>query len=510
MMNASATRSLLFVAALVAAYSWASLEVSAQQPPSSSREFRAAWVATVANIDWPSKPGLSTDAQKDEINAILDCAAELNLNAIILQVRPAADAIYKSDLEPWSEYLTGEMGKAPSPGYDPLKLWVAGAHKRGMQLHAWFNPYRAIHPSAKSPADAKHVSRTRPEVVRTYGRYQWLDPGEPEATDHSIAVIKDVVRRYDVDGVHLDDYFYPYPIRDDAGKEVPFPDDASWEKAREAGWTGSRDDWRRSNVDGFIERMYREVKAEKPWVLVGISPFGIWRPGHPKSIQGFDQYSKLYADARKWFLEGWVDYMTPQLYWPIDQKPQSYPVLLQWWSEQNKHSRHLWPGNFTSKISEGLPAVELVRQVEVTRCHQDATGNVHFSMKALQKNYGGVADLLSQGQYALPALVPASPWLGDERPGKPVLSASKKGKQIRLSIEPGDGAIPGQWLVQVKAGPQWIATILPGKANNHSLPVTQNEKPVSSVAVSALSRTGLQGPVAVVDLPTPQTPEASE
>ena len=402
------------------------------------------------------------------------------------------------------------MGEPPSPYYDPLEVWITEAHKRGLQLHAWFNPFRTIHPSAKSPVSEGHISRTHPELVRTYGAYQWLDPGEPGAIDHSLAVIKDVVHRYDVDGVHIDDYFYPYPIKDDAGQYVPFPDETSWEEARAAGWTGSRDDWRRHNVDDFIERMYLEVKAEKPWVLVGISPFGIWRPGNPKSIQGFDQYAKLYADARKWFLEGWVDYMTPQLYWPIDQKPQSYPVLLQWWSKQNPKGRHLWPGNYTSKISEGLPAVELVRQIERTRCQPAATGNVHFSMKALQKNYGGVADLLAQGQYALPALVPASPWLGDERPGKPSVSASKDGDRIRLAIDPGDGEAPGQWLVQAKVGSRWEATLVPGEDASYSLPGTQNDKPVTSVAVTALSRTGLLSPAAVIEPPTTSASEARE
>ena len=210
-------------------------------PPKPMREFRGVWVATVANMDWPSKPGLSTDEQQREMIAILDRARELKFNAIILQVRTSCDAFYPSELEPWSEYLTGQQGKAPEPFYDPLKMWIEQAHARGLELHAWFNPFRARHPAATTNA-ANHISKTHPEWVKQYGKYQWLDPGEPATREHTLRVIRDVVAKYDVDGVHFDDYFYPYPE-----KGEDFPDEASWQRYQKSGGKLSRADWRRSN-----------------------------------------------------------------------------------------------------------------------------------------------------------------------------------------------------------------------------------------------------------------------
>jgi uncharacterized lipoprotein YddW (UPF0748 family) len=244
--------------------------------PDVPREFRAVWVATVANIDWPSEPGLSTQDQQDELIAILDRCKVLNFNAVVLQVRPAADALYPSDLEPWSYFLTGEMGAAPQPHYDPLAFAVQEAHRRGLELHAWFNPYRALHPSNKGDVADSHISKTRPSVVHEYGPYLWMNPSEPAVQAHSLAVMLDVVRRYDVDGIHMDDYFYPYKVNDDEGNEVDFPDDAAWRAYLDAGGKLGRSDWRRKSVDDFIERLYRETKKIKPHVQVGISPFGIW------------------------------------------------------------------------------------------------------------------------------------------------------------------------------------------------------------------------------------------
>ena len=308
----------------------------ADEVPTPKREFRAAWVATVANIDWPTKRDLTTEQQQKELIAIFERAAELNLNAIIFQVRPHCDALYASELEPWSEYLTGKMGTPPEPFYDPLEVAVQEAHRRGLELHAWFNPYRAEGAAARSGRSADHVSHTNPGIVRVYGKQLWLDPGEPAAAEHSLAVILDVVRRYDVDGIHFDDYFYPYPINDHKQRRADFPDEQSWLKARAAGETLARDDWRRKNVDQFILRVHEGIKQEKPWVRFGISPFGIWRPGHPESIKGFDAYANLYVDARKWFREGWVDYLSPQLYWRIDDKPHSFVTLSKWWSDQKR------------------------------------------------------------------------------------------------------------------------------------------------------------------------------
>ncbi|HET7360691.1 MAG TPA: family 10 glycosylhydrolase, partial [Salinimicrobium sp.] len=293
--------------------------------PHAMREFRAAWVATVANINWPSKPGLSSKEQQKEAIALLDFLKKHNFNAVILQVRPQADALYESELEPWSYFLTGEQGKAPEPFYDPLHFWIEAAHDRGLELHAWLNPYRAHHTSGGEISE-ESIIKTHPElVVKLKNGMYWMDPSKEGTQKRSTAVVMDIVKRYDIDGIHFDDYFYPY---DSYNGGEDFPDDESWKAYRESGGKLSRADWRRESVNTFIRNLYKRIKAEKPHVKFGISPFGIWRPGYPKSIRGYDQYNELYADARLWLRKGWVDYFTPQLYWTINQIPQSFPVLL--------------------------------------------------------------------------------------------------------------------------------------------------------------------------------------
>jgi uncharacterized lipoprotein YddW (UPF0748 family) len=408
------TRAALIAVLLSAAPAAASEPIPAPRPVPRP-EFRGVWVATVANIDWPSKKGLPADQQKRELVAMFDKFKELNFNAVILQVRPMCDALYQSDLEPWSEFLTGEQGK--SPGYDPLQFAVAEAHKRGLELHAWFNPYRAWNPSATSKPAANHLVKTRPDLAKRYGKHYWLNPTHPDVQRHSLAVVLDVVRRYDVDGVHMDDYFYPYPERNEVGAEIPFPDDDTWEAYQDVGGKLSRDDWRRMAVNEFVRRQYVEVKKLKPWVKVGISPFGIWRPGNPPGIAGFDQYAKLYADAKLWLNKGWVDYFTPQLYWPIDQERQSFPKLLGWWAEQNTKGRHLWPGLATYRAAaemKGWSADEIADQIRLTREASGAPGAIHFSAKPILENRGGIADVLKK-VYAEPARVPNSPWLDEKR-----------------------------------------------------------------------------------------------
>ena len=265
--------------------------------PRADREFRAAWVATVANIDWPSLPGLSTEQQQAEARRILDTAVNIGLNAIILQVRPHCDAMYRSLLEPWSSYLTGSQGKPPDPFYDPLEFWIREAHSRGIELHAWFNPYRAHLPQG-GPVTDSSVVRRKPQLARklSNGSY-WLDPAIAATQQHSFEVVMDVVRRYDIDGVHFDDYFYPYG-------DGTFPDDSTWAEYLTGGGSLSRGDWRREAVNTLIRRVYQGIKKEKPHVKFGVSPFGIWRPGFPPSIAGFDQYGVLYADAKLWLNEG--------------------------------------------------------------------------------------------------------------------------------------------------------------------------------------------------------------
>src|SRR6185503_5461665 len=295
--------------------------LSAQEPPPTPREFRGAWVATVGNIDWPSRPTLNTWDQQRELLAILDRAVALKLNTIVFQIRPGADALYASPYEPWSQFLTGRQGRPPEPAWDPLSFAVEQAHKRGLELHAWFNPYRAAY-SRDTVTARTHISRTDPSLVRSYDRYLWMDPGDLEVRRRSVRAVVDVAKRYDVDGVHIDDYFYPYPVTQ-AGKKVDFPDSETYARYVKAGGKLAKDDWRRDNVDKLVEALYKGVHAVKPWVKVGISPFGIWRPGNPPQIAGFDAYAEIYADSKKWLQNGWGDYFAPQLYWPIARPQQS-------------------------------------------------------------------------------------------------------------------------------------------------------------------------------------------
>lgn len=396
--------------------------------PGAPAEFRAAWVATVDNIDWPSRPGLTAAQQRAEALSMLDRAAAIGLNAIVLQVRPAADAIYPSTLEPWSEYLSGAQGLAPDDGYDPLAFWADQAHRRGLALHAWFNPYRARHPSAKGPLAATHLARTQPALVKAYGDLLWMDPGEPLAAERTLAVVADVLRRYAVDGIHIDDYFYPYPVRSGAGEaavDQPFPDEPAWRRYLQGGGALLRDDWRRDNVDRLVQAMQALVRRERPGVLFGISPFGLGRPElRPPGIQGFSQYHQLYADVERWCAEGWCDYLAPQLYWAIDQAPQAFGVLLDYWLAQARPGMAVWPGLFTSRIGapqRGWGADEVLRQVALlreragrsadpagaSRPRPEPSGHIHFSMIALQQDRDGIATRLRAGPYAAAAPRPA-------------------------------------------------------------------------------------------------------
>ncbi|MEO5589120.1 MAG: family 10 glycosylhydrolase, partial [Gemmatimonadaceae bacterium] len=254
--------------------------------PVLQREMRGLWIATVANIDWPSRTTLSADQQRTELTDILDRASAAGINTVVFHVRPAGDAVYQSELEPWASLLTGQQGT--NPGYDPLAFAITEAHKRGMELHAWINPFRAGNTPDTLKLVAPHLFKTRRDLVRVYGGNIWMDPGEPDVQDHSMRVIADIIKRYDIDGIHADDYFYPYVVNDNAGKPLAFPDDATYLKY---GGGLARDNWRRANIDRFVERMYRETHALKPTIKEGISPFGIWRPGFPTGVNGLDAYA---------------------------------------------------------------------------------------------------------------------------------------------------------------------------------------------------------------------------
>lgn len=459
-------------------------------PPPPPREFRAAWVASVHNINWPSRPGLSTAQQKSELVRIFEESQKIGLNAIVLQVRPACDALYPSSLEPWSSYLTGTMGQAPSPNYDPLEFAVREAHARGLELHAWFNPFRAL-ASSGIPAAKNHVTRAHASAVRPAGSMKWLDPGLEFSRRHTLAVIRDVVRRYDIDGVHIDDYFYPYPVDPSKGP-FPFDDSASYNAYRAAGGNLDRADWRRRNIDTFVESLYRTIKAEKPWVKFGISPFGIWRPGYPSGIEaGLDSCDHIFADSRKWLSEGWCDYFSPQLYWRIGDRPHSFTSLIGWWKGESKRGRHVWPGiasdRIASEVDPGRPPEESSRQIEASRAGQATKGHIHWSIAPLLQNRKGVSALLARGVYRQPALVPASPWLSRKVPSPPTVEifVDRQSGQPVLKFPAGSDAI-AWWVVQNKIAAGWTTHALFHRTRE-SIPVTGTPE---AIAVSAVDRYG--------------------
>ena len=475
-------------------------------PPPAPREFRGAWVASVTNIDWPSRPGLSAAAQRAEAVAMLDRARAIGLNALILQVRPAGDALYASTLEPWSEYLSGTQGRAPGlagePAYDPLAFWVAEAHRRGLELHAWFNPYRARHSTAKSPLVAPHLGVRRPELVKAYGDQLWMDPGEPDAAANTLAVIADVVRRYDIDGVHIDDYFYPYPVPVPGAApasapggsvaELPFPDDDSYARYRLGGGALARDDWRRSNVDALVQAIGRTVHGIKPWLRFGVSPFGLPRPDlRPSGVTGFSQYDKLYADVERWLQAGWVDYLAPQLYWPIASEGQPFGPLLDSWVAANTAQRHLWPGLFSSQAGRSWPAREIIDQVALQRSRAGAGGHIHFSMVALMQDRDGLATLLQAGPYVQAALAPATPWLGTSAPAAPQLR--RAGAQVQIEAAAGEPS--ARWAVWRRSAGQWRFTVQAAAERSIDASGADN------VAVSAVDRLGNTSPPRLITLP---------
>ena len=459
--------------------------------PKTESEFRAAWVATVANINWPSKPGLSTEEQKKEAIALLDFLAAENFNAVIFQVRPQADALYRSSLEPWSYYLTGVQGKAPDPYYDPLQFWIEAAHDRGLELHVWLNPYRAHHPSGGVIGDSSLVKRKADLVVHLKEGYWWFDPSKKGTQDHSAAVVMDLVRRYDIDGVHFDDYFYPYPSYN---LNEDFSDDASWAAYQKNGGKLSRGDWRRESVNRFIERVYREIKAEKPYVKFGLSPFGIWRPGYPESISGFDQYNQLYADAKLWLNRGWLDYFSPQLYWPVNRISQSFPVLLGGWSGENTMKRHLWPGISVGSDTSAKNQNEILSQVMISRgMLPQSKGVVHWSISSVAAN-PPMAKALLEGPYKQKALVPPSPWLDNTPPAPPVVTTATMGDSVKVRWTHPNETDVFHWVVYYQYGSKWEYRILNRGARelvvNSSLSINNQIVPLGKVMVTAVDRVG--------------------
>ena len=406
------------------------------------REFRGVWIATVGNIDWPSQPGLSPETQRAEFRHILDYHQLMGINAVIVQVRPCADAFYPSALEPWSQWLTGKRGLAPAPFYDPLEFMVEEAHQRGMEFHAWLNPYRAMVNADQFFADSTHLSldkyRITPDSIRAhydttswvyrhpewflqYGNRLYFDPGLPQVRDHVLQVVCDIVRRYDVDAIHMDDYFYPYRIQG-----IDFPDSASFRQNHQGFSSEQKDDWRRHNVDLIVEMIQDSIKAIKPRVKFGISPFGVWRnaaqdPNGSLTKAGQTNYDDLYADILKWLKNGWIDYVVPQIYWHIGFNLADYKTLAQWW---NTHSsgKNLYFGqglyrvDANSKSAAWQDPEEIIRQINLNRSLKNVSGSVYFSSKSVINNKLNVRDLVIDKEYRYPALLPTMPWLDSIAP----------------------------------------------------------------------------------------------
>ena len=444
---------------------------SEEKIPSPAREFRAAWVACIYNIDWPSSKGLSPRRQQEELTRILDKMASLRMNAVIFQVRPQADAVYRSKIEPWSPWLTGTMGG--DPGYDPLAYCIQQAHARNIEVHAWFNPFRAV-PHRDHRVSPDHVSRTHPSIIRNFKVHKWMDPASSFTRQRALDVILDVVRRYDVDGIHIDDYFYPYPSVVNGRATPDFPD-------------GRSPAQRRVFVDSFVRMMYSKVKSAKPWLRVGISPFGIWKPGVPRgTTAGVNAYEHLAADSRKWLASGWCDYLSPQLYWRI-KGPQSYTLLLDWWRAQGH--RPVWPGLATSRIKSsedpGRPASEMINQVRLSRTvGKNYAGHVHWSAKALMQNRGGVTSALAKSIYTHPALVPPMPWASKAGiPSPAVRASSVRGATL---VRWSRVTAASKYVVQARYGSRWDTFAV---THGSRLEVSLRGSP-DAVAVSGVNRYG--------------------
>ncbi|WP_158828693.1 glycoside hydrolase family 10 protein [Mucilaginibacter lacusdianchii] len=415
----------------------AQIDTIKQINPVPKREFRGVWVATVTNIDWPSSGRLPSERQKQELVNIFDQHHASGLNAIILQVRPAADAFYAKSREPWSKWLTGQQGRAPESFYDPLEFAITEAHKRGMELHAWFNPYRATMDGNTASLSPQHVTRVHPDWFLTYGGRKLFNPGLPDVREYIVQVILDVVKNYDVDGIHMDDYFYPYPI---AGQRIN--DQATFEQYGAGKFTDIRD-WRRSNVDTLIHMLSDSIHKYRPRMKFGISPFGIWKNESQdpdgSETHGGSAFYENFADTRKWIAEGWVDYINPQIYWPFNNRAAAFEKLADWWSD-NAYNHHLYIGQAAYRINElRTPGFknpnQLPAQIRYMRNNPRIQGSVFFSSASLRANLLGFTDSLRNNYYKTPALPPLMLWLDSIAPNAPRLlgaAPNTQGAGIKL------------------------------------------------------------------------------
>ena len=391
------TTSLAFIGIIVLSYGQSPL-----------REFRGVWIATVENIDWPSAPGLPSEVQKQEFVDLLDQLKSAGMNAVVVQVRPAGDALYPSPLEPWSPYLTGQMDQAPDPYYDPLQFMIIEAHKRSMEFHAWLNPYRALNHDDYNRLSINHPRRRYPHLFLEYGGKHYFNPGEPRAQQHVVQVIRHLISQYNIDAVHFDDYFYPYKVPNEI-----FPDELSYKKYGNGFQT--IDDWRRNNINELVKRIHLLIKSEKPEIQFGISPFSVWRNMDVDPINGSPTkagqtcYDDLYADILLWLKKGWIDYVAPQLYFPIGFDLIDTEVMMHWWAERS-HDIPVYVGKGLYRVGSDNPAwknpYEIPKQVELSRKIDPIQGSIYFSARSVLKNNLQVVDRMKETVYTNPALLP--------------------------------------------------------------------------------------------------------
>ncbi len=403
----------------------------------SKREFRATWLSTVNNIDWPSRAGLTTDQQKAELIEFLDLYVKNGLNAVIFQIRPAADAFYKSEYEPWSKWLTGEVGKAPQPFYDPLEFIISEAHKRNLEIHAWLNPFRAWMDTSSLPTDKNHIINKQPDWFLNYGKIKYFDPGIPDVRNYITEIVKDVVKRYDIDAIHFDDYFYPYKI-----PNLEFPDTTSFKLYGKGYTVDNKADWRRANVDDVIEKLHLTIKKTNSKVKFGISPFGIWRnkKEDPRGSEsnGMTNYDGLYADILKWLENEWIDYVVPQIYWNIGKSNADYATLSKWWAA-NSYGKHVYIGHGlyrkgdATADKEWLNPSEMPNQIRLNRSTANIQGSSFFTSKNLKANPLGFCDSLQQNFYAKPAIIPQMKWIDSIPPARPFIHTTKVRNEFVIS-----------------------------------------------------------------------------
>lgn len=410
-----------------------SITVSAHNQP--KREFRGAWFPTVVNTTWRD---MTTQEIKEDIIFYLDLFKSLNMNAVIFQVRPQADALFVSELEPWSRFFTGEQGRAPEPFFDPAQFITEECHKRGMEMHAWFNPYR-VTSNKDEILSSDHLYFKRPELFVKYGGQIYFDPGHPGSREHTKKVIADFVRRYDVDAVHFDDYFYPYRV---PYKE--FPDDESFAKYHEIDGFDKfdKDNWRRNNVNALVKELNETIKSVKPWVKFGISPFGVWRnnsvdPQGSASRALQTNYDDLFADVTEWTKKGWIDYNAPQLYWEIGHSRADYAPLIKWWSDNNNGvnlyiGQSIW-NQLEIKNRNGDIVNQLYRKMAMVRNDQNIHGNIWWSGLGFAR-MPQLCDSLKQNYQRFPALMPLYVNI-DTIPPKPVTGITNKKGILNWSVE---------------------------------------------------------------------------